>query len=147
MWPFKRKARPEPDELWSVGQSEIDGEAFFLRWKNAPVSKGRLSHRMGIAIPFDGVIEKKYPDTETGNYLALVEDALVAVLEPIPAEFVVALTLPNVRELMFYTSDPKAAQRALAGIQAQFSRTTFQSYTKPDPDWFGYEQCLPEATN
>jgi hypothetical protein len=94
---------------------------------------------MGIAIPFQGVIDQKYPDTETANFLGMLEDAVLARLEPIPAEFVLALTLPNVRELIVYTALPKEAQAALNSIRPQFPTTTFQHYVKHDPAWSGYE--------
>lgn len=139
MWPFSKRSRKLEADSWMLGQTTLDGETIFIRIADSPTRKRRLTHRFGIAIPFEGVIDGKYPDAETGNYLAMLEDALLARFRSMRVEHVLALTLPNVRELVFYTSDPVGMKSALNEVRRQFPNTAFQQYAKEDRNWSAYQ--------
>jgi hypothetical protein len=140
MWPFPKKPATLNSDTWMVGQGTFDGETFFIRMAESPKGRGTLAYRFGIAILFKGMIEGKYPDTETANYLAMLEDSILEKFASLPVEHTAALTLPNVRELVFYTSVPAAMLSGLNEIRRKFPATTFQHYSKEDREWLAYRE-------
>lgn len=140
MWPFKPKAKVETNGSWMLGQGQLGDDTFFIRMQTMPRGEGTLTHRIGIAIPFPGTIDNQYPNRKTATVLAKIEDSLVEYLEPVPSEFVIALTLPKVRELVFYTSRPDDAVRKLEAVRLEWAPAVIQHYVEHDPAWSVYHE-------
>ena len=143
---FKKKpAANYPDESsWSVSEGKHNGHPMFLRRNDSAVALAQhpdFCFRVGVAVPLNAPDENGLPGGEEMGQLNAIEDALSSRLELDQQSLqVLTITTNGMREFMFYTRSPDAAQQSINDVKAGTSSHEVQSYIAEDIEWAGYKQ-------
>ena len=142
---FKKKQPSYPDEAkWSVHQGEQDGKPLFIRRNDSAKQLSahpEYAYRVGIAIPLLDPNLEGLPTSEEMGSLNTIEDQLAGSLEANQDSIqVLSITTNGMREFVFYTRSPDAAQAAISNAGSEFPQYAFQYYIHEDKKWELYQQ-------
>jgi len=139
-WFRKKKPRSFPvDSRWTVLQGQHNGNPLFVRRNDS--AKELAGHpdfrfRVGVAVPLKSPDGSGFPFQAEAQELCAIEDLLSSQLESEQRSLqVLAITTGGMREFVFYTRDPVAAQAALDSVRARTTSHELQTYIQEDPGW------------
>jgi len=105
-------------DSWSVSEGQYDGKPLIARLNGGLkplLADSRYQHRIGIALPFNTPGDDGLPSGEESWQVSEIEDLIAAELEEHhESVFAAVITTNGMREFIFYTSDPDAAEKKLA---------------------------------
>ena len=140
----KEASRFPKESTWSLLSGEDNGQPLVVRRNDSAsdlLGSSTYRTRVGIAMPFLRPTEHGMPDKEESEELYRIEDA---ICERMAADelalLVLTITGGNVKELVFYTRDPKKAQQAIDAVRSQVTSHLVQNYVEDDPEWDVYRE-------
>lgn len=139
--PWKKTTKPTypTDCTWSMLQGENDGSPMLVRRNDG--GKQLAAHpdyryRIGIAFPLRAPDEYGFPGEREAADLDAIEDTLQERLEDGQRSLqVLGISTGGMRELVFYTRDPRYAEEVIASVRASVRTHEVQSYVEEDPEW------------
>jgi len=137
-----------PDGPWSVLEGRYDDRPMFVRLNTGArtVSKSaELTHRLGIAVPFQSSSEEGLPTSSESTVLVSIEETLCESLRA-GTEVVLTLviTTSGMREFVFYCAMPAHVSSAVASVRQRFPSYEIQVVEESDPDWTVFDQFAGE---
>lgn len=129
---------------FSLAKLEEDGKIYILRfnkwlWNVAPYKN--YYFQIGVATPLK-TNRNGFPDTEENAQLFEVEDSLIKILDKI-AIFAGSILGGGMKELVFYTSDPKKAELILKNFFKEIKHHHLQLIIQEDKTWEVYKTYCP----
>ena len=142
---FKKKVLTYPvTAQWSVAKGVRSGKPIFIRRNQSATSlagHAEYKFRVGVAIPLREPNSDGLPNNAEMEQLNAIEDQLCAALEKGQVSLqVLSITTQGMREFVFYTRSPSAANLAIDGLRAQPLTHEIQNYVIEDPKWGVYSQ-------
>src|SRR5215813_1283961 len=108
------------EDSWSVCEGEYKGKPLIARVNTglrSLASDSRYQHRIGVAVQFMSAGDDGLPSGEESWQVSEIEDLIAAALEENRESlFAAVITTNGIREFVFYTSDPDAAEKKLAAL-------------------------------
>jgi hypothetical protein len=134
------------EDSWTVCEGEYKGKPLVARVNTGLKSlaaDSRYQHRIGVAIPFMTAGDDGLPSGEESWQVSEIEDLIATALEEHHESlFAIVITTNGIREFVFYTSDPDAAEKKLAALAKKIESHQIQSVTHSDADWSVYHQFV-----
>ena len=135
-------ATDDPKESWAVSRGSVDGAPLIVRKNRGAlaVAKSREAYpyRVMIAIGINRVDENGFPIAEASNDLHQFEDKVGAALKNTDSVIAVVLTVPRMRQLVFYTAQPDTVDGVLEKMKQQESTLHWGYEVAHDPGWSLY---------
>jgi hypothetical protein len=147
-YPPKAEIRVAQEEsTWTLYQADQNGKPLFvLICKEAKALLGHpeFRHQVGIAIPLRRTNEHGLPTNEEAEDLNRIEDMICAQLgKDNETLFLGRLTFPGVRELVLYTSNPRAVEAKMEEVSKSVASHQLQLMIQEDPKWEVLRRLLP----
>jgi hypothetical protein len=134
------------EDSWTVCEGKYNGKPLIARVNiglQPLVADSRYQHRIGVAVPFKSPEADGFPSGEESWKISEIEDLLAGELElHHESLFAVVITTNGMREFVFYTSDPQAAERKLTALAERIDSYQVQRLIEPDTDWSVYRQFV-----
>jgi hypothetical protein len=142
---FRKKQLTYPsNSRWSILNGEQNGKPMFIRRNDSAkqlATHPEYSYRVGIAIPLHEPNEIGLPTSDEFESLSIIEDKLLGTLESNQDSLqVLSITTNGMREFVYYTRNPEAAQLAISKINSEIPNYEFQYYIDEDKKWKLYKQ-------
>ncbi|MCG8427390.1 MAG: DUF695 domain-containing protein, partial [Chromatiales bacterium] len=132
----------EQEESWEISRGSVDGAPLIVRQNRGAlaVAKSRKAYpyRVMIAIGINRVDENGFPVAEASHELYQFEDKVGAALKNSDTVIAVVLTLPRMRQLVFYTAQPDTVEGVLESMKQQESTLQWGYEVAHDPGWSLY---------
>jgi hypothetical protein len=148
MWPFKKRAltvKELPvDGPWSVSEGKHNGNPMFVRtnvgYRGLPGVAG-YDHQVGIAVPLNHPDPSGFPSPDEGEDLSAIEDMVCRLLDAENESlFVASITTSGMRELVYYTRDPKKVKLKFERVRDSISTHRIQLMIQLDKNWDVYSR-------
>jgi hypothetical protein len=134
------------ESKWSLLTGEDSGQPLVVRRNDSAsdlLGSPAYRTRVGIALPFARPTETGLPDNDEAAELYQIEDAICDRMGADElALLVLTITGGNVKELVFYTRDPKKAQLAIDAVRTRVTSHEIQNYVEDDPEWDVYREFV-----
>lgn len=120
---------------WGIFPSSIDDQPawVFADLKFNPAAASDLKSLTHVRFAVASTDEDGLPTPEATAAMHAVEDAVVAVLEPLGAVHVGSVTCAGTRSMYFYSKNDRGLADALRVVAAQFPASPPSAMTRPDP--------------
>jgi len=140
----KEGTRFPTESTWSLLTGEDNGQPLVVRRNDSAsdlLGSSTYRTRIGIAMPFKRPTAHGMPEKDESEELYRIEDAICQRMGADElALLVLTITGGNVKELVFYTRDPKKAQLAIDAVRRQVTSHLVQNYVEDDPEWDLYRE-------
>jgi Family of unknown function (DUF695) len=134
------------EDSWSVCEGEYRGKPLIVRINTGLrplVADSRYQHRIGAAVQFMSAGDDGLPSGEESWQVSEIEDLIAAALEAHhESVFAAVITTNGIREFVFYTSDPDAAEKKLVALAEKIDSHEIQRVIHLDADWIVYRQFV-----
>ena len=130
---------------WSIYEGKMKGVNYSMRVidLNYKEISRKYQFKAGIAIPFNWKTENGMPSKVELEGLNKIEDYLVEKVNNDKNIMVAVITGNNVKEFVFYTSDPKRLGDLCRNeITSYITDHESQFYSKEDKDWSAYQAFI-----
>lgn len=127
---------------WLLARGERDGFPMIVRMAAAFRGLGGIpgyDHHVIVSVTLRAPTSAGFPSSEEGDDLERFEQNLCSALEP-EKESVCVLVITNhgIRDFIFYTKNPRGAERKLDGAIPSLKGFAFEVSIEPDVNWDVY---------
>lgn len=145
IWPFKKKYPPKDhlkfDGKWAILQGVVEGHPAILTRRDLKELKDIIGHpefpyQVGIATPCNNPDSNGFPGKDELIQLQQIEHRITPLLQQNNESILVAmLTTNNMRELIYYTSNPEGVKAKFEQLKAETTTHELQMIIQVDKDW------------
>lgn len=134
-------------DTWSVREAKLNGDDFVIRvcvGLREAMGHPDYQYQVGIATPLNWKTESGIASKVESESLQKLELDADETLSSEKTRFVAALTGRNMKELIFYTSDPEVVKNQIEELKAKNNSHEIQSILQRDPEWNTYRFIIGE---
>lgn len=132
-------------DIWSVRETKLEGDEFLIRvcvgLKEA-IGHPDYPYQVGIAVPLNWKTESGIVSKLESAPLNEIEMEIEKKILTKGTRFVAVLTGRNMREFIFYTSEPKVVEENIRQLKIKIKSHELQSVVQDDPEWNTYKFIL-----